>query len=134
MSSHLQTGVSFPVLPLFVQSGRAGISFYTLGWCVRLCGLSPVCPGFPRALQCQGLLLVHHNIIYPLIGHTAARATALLLRGKEENKRKGVRTVCAANILETLPGHKNGITQPCCLSLSIHRFPLNVKYCNLKFQ
>lgn len=41
--------------------------------------LSAISPRLPRALQGQRFLLVHHNVIHPLVCHTAARAAALFL-------------------------------------------------------
>lgn len=69
---------------LLRRDGEAVFSFHTLGWCFGFRGLSAVGPGFPRALQGQGLLLVHHNVIHSLVGHAAARPAALLLKQRKK--------------------------------------------------
>lgn len=62
-----------------VSSGDHAASLHILGGCLGLRGLPAVRPSFPGTLQGQSLLLVHHDVIHPLVRHAAARTTVLLL-------------------------------------------------------
>lgn len=73
---------SLPFSPLLFRDSKVAFLLHILGWCFRLCGLPPIRPGLPGALQSQGLLLVNHDIVHSLVSYTAAWAAALLLKSK----------------------------------------------------
>lgn len=53
VSSHLRSNSIYLCNSVLSYSDTSGgiVSFHTLGWCFGFCGLSPICPGLPGALQ-----------------------------------------------------------------------------------
>lgn len=83
--------------------GKAVFSLHALRGRLGLGGLSAVSPRLPRALQGQRFLLVHHDVIDPLVCHAAARATALLLR-TARNKLKWINSKKSNRVSQTDAG------------------------------
>lgn len=93
-----------------VSSGDRAASLHILGGCLGLRGLPAVRPSFPGTLQGQSLLLVHHDVIHPLVRHAAARTTVLLLKAQGYPKGPFVRAVLSETLREEI--HMHGVVVP----------------------